>query len=136
MLPNLVIKDQEGATMTEAELIREFQTNRLHVVLAQLAPTGLLAFAAIATPAIAENGGWTVHAFALILLASGILGALAEYSAASQAQAVIDDLKGLPGESALRRRVMSFRPWFEVVKYVTPAIFVAIFAAILAALYL
>jgi len=27
--------------MTEAELIREFQTNRLHVVLAQLAPTGL-----------------------------------------------------------------------------------------------
>ncbi|MEL0291973.1 MAG: hypothetical protein VW942_06385, partial [Aquiluna sp.] len=72
----------------------------------------------------------------LILLASGILGALAEYSAASQAQAVIDDLKGLPGESALRRRVISFRPWFEVVKYVTPAIFVAIFAAILAALYL
>ena len=97
--------------MTEAELIREFQTNRLHVVLAQLAPTGLLAFAAIATPAIAENGGWTVHAFALILLASGILGALAEYSAASQAQAVIDDLKALPGESALRGRVISFRPW-------------------------
>ena len=122
--------------MTEAELIREFQTNRLHVVLAQLAPTGLLAFAAIATPTIADNGCWTVHAFALILLASGILGALAEYSAASQAQAVIDDLKALPGESALRKRVISFRPWFEAVKYVTPAIFIAIFAAILAALYL
>ena len=122
--------------MTEAELIREFQTNRLHVVLAQLAPTGLLAFAALATPAIAEVGGWTVHAFALILLASGILGALAEYSAAAQAQAVIDDLGKLPGESSLRNRVVSFRPWFDVVKFVTPAIFVAIFAAILAALYL
>lgn len=122
--------------MTEAELIREFQTNRLHVVLAQLAPTGLLAFAALATPAIAEAGGWTVHAFALILLASGILGALAEYSAAAQAQAVIDDLRKLPGESSLRNRVVSFRPWFDVVKFVTPAIFVAIFAAILAALYL
>lgn len=122
--------------MTEAELIQEFQRNRLHVILAQLAPTGLLAFAAIATPAISESGGYVVHAFALILLASGILGALAEYSAASQAQAVIDDLKNLPGSSALRSRVISFRPWFEVVKYVTPAIFVAIFLALLAALYL
>lgn len=122
--------------MTEAELIQEFQRNRLHVILAQLAPTGLLAFAAIATPTISESGDYVVHAFALILLASGILGALAEYSAASQAQAVIDDLKKLPGESALRSRVIGFRPWFEVVKYVTPAIFVLIFLALLAGLYL
>ena len=121
--------------MTEAELIQEFQRNRLHVILAQLAPTGLLAFAAIATPTIAQSSDFVVHAFALILLASGILGALAEYSAAAQAQAVIDDLKTLPGSSALRSRVISFRPWLEVVKYVTPAIFVAIFAAILVALY-
>lgn len=122
--------------MTEAELIQEFQRNRLHVILAQLAPTGLLAFAAIATPTISASSDYVVHAFALILLASGILGALAEYSAASQAQAVIDDLKKLPGESALRSRVIGFRPWFEVVKYVTPAIFVLIFLALLAALYL
>ena len=122
--------------MTEAELIQEFQRNRLHVILAQLAPTGLLAFAALATPAIAESSMWVIHAFALILLASGILGALAEYSAASQAQAVIDDLKGLPGSSNLRARVISFRPWLEVVKFVTPAIFVVIFLALLAALYL
>jgi hypothetical protein len=121
--------------MSEAELIQEFQRNRLHVILAQLAPTGLLAFAAIATPTIAESGDFIVHAFALILLASGILGALAEYSAAAQAQAVIDDLKTLTGSSALRSRVISFRPWLDVVKYVTPAIFVAIFAAILVALY-
>ena len=122
--------------MTEAELIQEFQRNRLHVILAQLAPTGLLAFAALATPTISQSSDFVVHAFALILLASGILGALAEYSAASQAQAVIDDLKSLPGQSALRSRVISFRPWFEVVKYVTPAIFVLIFLALLAALYL
>lgn len=122
--------------MTEAELIHEFQRNRLHIILAQLAPTGLLAFAAIATPTIAQSQMFVIHAFALILLASGILGALAEYSAASQAQAVIDDLKALPGESKLRNRVISFRPWLEVVKYVAPAIFVLIFLAILAALYL
>jgi hypothetical protein len=122
--------------MTEAELIQEFQRNRLHVILAQLAPTGLLAFAALATPAISESSSYVVHAFALILLASGILGALAEFSAASQAQAVIDDLKQLPGSSALRSRVISFRPWFDVVKFVTPAIFVLIFVALLAALYL
>lgn len=122
--------------MNEQELIQSWQRNRLHVILAQLAPTGLLAFAAIATPAIAQSGGWVVHAFALILLASGILGALAEYSAASEAQAVIDDLKALPGDSAQRRRIIGYRPWLEVVKFVTPAIFVAIFVAILAALYL
>ncbi len=122
--------------MTEQELIQEFQKNRLHVILAQLAPTGLLAFAALATPTIAVGGEFVKHAFALILLASGILGALAEYSAASQAQAVIDDLKTLPGSSALRSRVISFRPWLEVVKYVTPAIFIAIFGFILAGLYL
>jgi hypothetical protein len=122
--------------MTEAELIREFQKNRLHIILAQLAPTALLGFAAFATPTIAEYPMIVIHSFALILLASGILGALAEYSAASQAQAVIDDLKALTGSSALRSRIISFRPWLEVVKFVTPAIFVAIFAALMAALYL
>jgi len=122
--------------MTEQELIQEFHKNRLHVILAQLAPTGLLAFAALATPTIAAGDEFVKHAFALILLASGILGALAEYSAASQAQAVIDDLKTLPDSSALRTRVISFRPWLEVVKYLTPAIFVAIFGFILAGLYL
>ena len=121
--------------MTEAQLIREFQTNRLHLILAQLAPTGLLAFAAIATPAIAGSGEYLKAAFALILLASGILGAFAEFSAASQAQAVIDDLKELKGKSALRSRIINYRPWFEIAKYLTPAIFVAIFAAIIGALY-
>ena len=122
--------------MTEAELIREFQKNRLHIVLAQLAPTALLAFAAFATPTIAGYPMAVVHSFALILLASGILGALVEFSAAAQAQAVIDDLKTLPGTSALRNRVISFRPWLEVVKFVTPAIFTAIFVALMVALYL
>jgi hypothetical protein len=95
-----------------------------------------LAFAALTTPAIAQSDIYVVHAFALILLASGILGALAEYSAASQAQAAIDDLKGLPGSSSLRNRIISFRPWLEIVKFVTPAIFVAIYLAILAGLYI
>jgi hypothetical protein len=122
--------------MTEQELIHEFQRNRFHVILAQLAPTGLLAFAALATPSIAGSDEFVKHAFALILLASGILGALAEYSAASQAQATIDDLKNLPGSSHLRSRVISFRPWLEVVKFVTPAIFVVIFAFLMVGLYL
>jgi hypothetical protein len=122
--------------MTEQELIQEFQKNRLHIILAQLAPTALLAFASVATPGIAASDEYVKHAFALILLASGILGALAEYSAAAQAQAAIDDLKALPGASKLRSRVIAFRPWLEVVKFVTPAIFIAIFGFILAGLYL
>ena len=96
---------------------------------------GLLAFAAIATPAIADSGEYLKAGFALILLASGILGALAEYSAASQAQATIDSLKLVTDKSPLVERVISFRPWLEVAKFVTPAIFVAIFVAILLGLY-
>ncbi len=121
--------------METAQLIREFNTNRLHLILAQLAPTGLLAFAAIATPAIADAGEYLKAGFALILLASGILGALAEYSAASQAQATIDSLKLVTDKNPLVERVISFRPWLEVAKFVTPAIFVAIFVAILLGLY-
>jgi hypothetical protein len=121
--------------MNEQDLIRTWHTNRLHVVLAQLAPTALLAFAAIATPAIAAADQFVKHAFALILLASGILGALAEYSAAREAQATIDDLKDLPGASKTRDAVIRFRPWLEVVKFVTPAIFVGIFVFILLGLY-
>jgi len=121
--------------METSQLIREFNTNRLHLILAQLAPTGLLAFAAIATPAIADSGEYLKAGFALILLASGILGALAEYSAASQAQAAIDSLKLVTDKNPLVERVISFRPWLEVAKFVTPAIFVAIFVAILLGLY-
>lgn len=121
--------------MNEQDLIRNWQTNRLHVMLAQIAPTGLLAFAAIATPTIAGYDEFTKLAFALILLASGILGALAEFSAAAEAQATIDDLKALPGDSALRKRIVAARPWLEIVKFVTPTIFVAIFSAILIALF-
>lgn len=121
--------------MNEQDLIRNWHTNRLHVVLAQLAPTALLAFAAIATPAIAAADQFVKHGFALILLASGILGALAEYSAAREAQATIDDLKALPGASKTRAAVIRFRPWLEVVKFVTPAIFVGIFIFILLGLY-
>lgn len=117
--------------MTEAELIQEFQKNRLHIILAQLAPTALLGFAVIATPTITGTSNYLIGAFVFILMASGILGALAEYSAASQAQAVIDDLKALPGSSALRNRIISFRPFLEIVKFVTPAIFVVIFLALL-----
>jgi hypothetical protein len=122
--------------MNEQDLIREFSRNRLHLIIAQLAPTGLLAFAALTTPEIAQFNEYVKGAFALILLASGILGALAEFSAASQAQSVIDDLKALPGSTALRSKLISFRPWLEVAKYVTPAIFVGIFVLILAGLYL
>jgi hypothetical protein len=121
--------------METSQLIREFNTNRLHLILAQLAPTGLLAFATFATPEISGYSNYLKVGFALILLASGILGALAEYSAASQAQATIDSLRLVSDKNPLVERIISFRPWLEIVKFVTPAIFVAIFVAILLGLY-
>jgi hypothetical protein len=67
-------------------------------------------------------------------LASGILGALAEYSAAHEAQAIARDIAGLKKKSAIAKTIIETAPWMHVVKYVTPAIFVAIFIALYAAL--
>jgi hypothetical protein len=66
---------------------------------------------------------------------SACFGELVEFSAASQAQAAIDDLDTLACTSALRNRVMSFRSSLKVLKFVTQALFMAIFAALIFALY-
>jgi hypothetical protein len=69
-----------------------------------------------------------------ILLASGILGALAEYTAAHEAQAVAKDLAALKAKSALSQTIIKSAVWMHVVKYLTPAIFVAIFVTLVGAL--
>ena len=74
--------------MTERELLDLWNKARLHLILAQLAPTFLLIVtvgllgAGLATAPLAVRLGAL-----LILLASGILGALAEYSTATDAKA-------------------------------------------------
>lgn len=122
--------------MSERELVQLFGKSWMKIIIAQFAPTFLL----ITTVGLMQFGlteapfGVRLSA-ALILLASGILGALAEYSAADEAiaisKSVIKDFSG----SVIAKQIQSQAQLLPVVKFVTPAIFVAIFVAILLALF-
>ena len=104
------------------------------IIIAQLAPTFLLITTAGLVPQLREAGTMVVYATLGILLASGILGALAEYTAADEAQAVARDIAALKKKSALSKSILNGAPWMSVVKFVTPVIFVGIFVALYLAL--
>ena len=120
--------------MNEVELIKLWNQNRMQLVVAQLAPTGLLITTSVLVPAIREAGTYTVLGVLGILLASGILGALAEFQAAHEAQAVAADLAKLGSSSTIAARIVKSAKWLHVAKYLTPTIFVTIFIALTMAL--
>lgn len=121
--------------MTEKDLLDLWNRARTHLVFAQLAPTFLLITTAGLVPAIRDAGVFVVVATWGILLASGILGALVEFSAAHEAQAIARDLQSLSTRSALSDRIVRTAKWLHVAKYVTPTVFVGIFAALTLALF-
>lgn len=122
--------------MNNAELIQQWNKLRDQVIFAQLAPSALLITSvALLQFGLADARAWVKLAFAGILLASGILGALAEYAAATEAMAVAADLEAAGAESRQAKQIISFSPFMNVVRFVTPAIFVGIFGAILIALF-
>lgn len=121
--------------MNNLELIRLWQKSWNRIVFSQLAPTGLL----ITTVALMQFGlgqsGLLVRLAALlILLASGILGALAQYSAATEAQAIsallAKDENSTSENLVSGTAILGLAKLLWIVKYVTPAVFVAIFVAI------
>ena len=120
--------------MNEAELIRLWQKSRQQIIFAQLAPTFLLITTAGLVQQVRAAGLLTVWAVIGILLASGILGALAEYTAAHEAQSVAKDLAELKTKSSISRTIIETAIWMHVVKYLTPAIFVVIFVTLIGAL--
>lgn len=106
---------------------------RTTIVWSQIAPTMLL----ITTIALLQFGlGETELAIRVatagILLASGILGALVQFQAASEAQGVAHDLAA---NDATHRSVVASARWWWVVKFVTPVIFIVIYAALMLALF-
>lgn len=120
--------------MNELDLIRLWQKSRQHIIIAQLAPTFLLITATGLINQIRDSGQMAVFATLGILLASGILGALAEYTAADEAQAVAKDISALKKRSSLSDSILKGAPWMNVVKFVTPVIFIGIFIALFLAL--
>ncbi|MEY2815646.1 MAG: hypothetical protein RJA78_222 [Actinomycetota bacterium] len=120
--------------MNEKDLIELWNKSRNQLIIAQFAPTFLLITTSIQIPAIREAGAATVWGVLGILLASGILGALVEFSAAHEAQAIADDIKALGSTSSTSKAILTLSPWLHVAKYLTPAIFVGIFVALTLAL--
>jgi hypothetical protein len=103
---------------------------RSTLVHSQLAPTGLL----ITTIALLQFGLAQTPlavriATAGILLASGILGALVQFQSAHEAQTLAKTLDHDTG-------VTQSAQWLWVVKFVTPTIFIIIYVALMAALFL
>ena len=121
--------------MTERDLLELWLKTRNQLVVSQLAPTFLLITTVGLVGTIRELGLYVSLATAGILLASGILGALVQFSASAEGQAIAKDLENLSAKSSLATKVISLGPWLNVSKYLTPAIFTAIFASLLLALF-
>ena len=56
-----------------------------------------------------------------------IVGALVQYSAATEAMAIAEDLSHVKSPSALTKQAITFAKWYNVVRFVTPAIFIVIY---------
>jgi hypothetical protein len=121
--------------MNEIDLIQLWNRLRNQIIFSQLAPTFLL----IVTIGLLNDGlagaapsvKWATLG---ILLASGIFGFLAQFSAASEAGAVLRDLKTLKAKSKVAIELMNFGSWINVIRFVTPSIFVAIYVLLCIAL--
>jgi hypothetical protein len=124
--------------VNEKDLLGLWASARLHIMVAQFAPTFLLA---VTVTALALNGGEggpiaVKLASAGVLLASGLLGAIAQYTSAAEAQAVATDMRALENPSRVVQQIVATAWWTTIVKFVTPAIFTVIFLTILWQLFI
>lgn len=123
--------------MTERELIELWTRARWHIIVSQLAPTALLGFTiGLGVVGLGETSLAVRIAATGILLASGILGALTQFSAASEGMAIARDLKAIAAASSISQQIVRSAPLLDVVRFVTPIVFVAVFVALLVELFL
>lgn len=118
--------------MTEHELHGMWATARWHVIVSQLGPIALLATTvALVMAGLGHQPTPIRLAAALVLLSTGILGALAQISAANEASAIAADLAAIGAPSAVSKRIVASAKWTVVVRYVTPTVFVLTYLALL-----
>ena len=114
--------------MTELDLIQLWNKLRNQMIFSQLAPTFLLIVTiALINDGLADAALEVRLATMGILLASGIFGYLAQYSTATEARALIAEMRTLKTKSKVSSQVIKFANWLDVIRYVTPTIFVAIY---------
>ena len=121
--------------MKELDLLKLWNQLRNQIIFSQLAPTFLLIVTiALLNDGLAESADVVKWATLGILLASGVLGFLAQYSAATEARAVLSDLKRLKSKSKVSIQLVRFNGWLDVIRFVTPSIFVVIYVLLCIAL--
>jgi hypothetical protein len=117
--------------MTELDLIQLWNKLRNQVIFSQLAPTFLLIVTiALINDGLADAALEVRLATMGILLASGIFGYLAQYSTATEARALISEIRTLKTKSKVASQVIKFANWLDVIRYVTPTIFVGIYVSL------
>lgn len=121
--------------MNELDLIQLWSRLRNQIIFSQLAPTFLLIVTiALLNDGLATASGPVRYATIGILLASGIFGYLAQYSAATEGRAVLAELRTLKTKSKVSTQLIRFAKWLDVIRYLTPAIFTVIFVFLVIAL--
>lgn len=125
--------------MTEHELHTMWERARWHVIVSQIAPTLLLAITiALVMQGLGAQPAPIKLAAALVLLSSGILGAVAQISATNEAEAIAADLAALAelgALSAVSTRIIRTARLGVIVRVVTPTIFVLTYLALLWAIF-
>ncbi len=122
--------------MTEHELHGMWVSARWHIIASQLAPTLLLAASVGFLMAGIGHMPTPIRlALALILLAGGILGFAAQYSAAAEMKAIASDLIALDTTSAVTARIIQNAKRTSLVTSTGPTIFGLIYLALLWAIF-
>ena len=121
--------------MNELDLIQLWNRLRNQIIFSQLAPTFLLIVTiGLLNDGLADNEDSVKLATLGVLLASGIFGFLAQFSAASEARAVLSELKTLNTKSKVSTQLIRFTSWIIVIRFITPSIFVVIYVLLCIAL--
>ena len=119
--------------MSSHDKVASWQRARHHLIISQMAPTLLLiSTIALLQFGLAEAALSVKIATAGILLASGILGALVQFQSSQEAEVLAKDLAGGEYDQVVTHTAGLM--W--VPKFVTPAIFVGIFGALMVALFI
>ncbi|CAN5286635.1 hypothetical protein BH09ACT6_BH09ACT6_13350 [soil metagenome] len=122
--------------MTEHELHHMWSSARMQVIVSGIAPTFLLAATVwLVMIGLGAQPGPIKVAAALVLLSSGILGAIVQISAAAEAREIAVDLAAIAKPSAVTKRIIASARWTTVVTRVTPVIFVLTYLALLWAIF-
>jgi len=123
-------------TVTEHELHGMWASARWHLIASQLAPTLLLAATVGFVMAGLGHQATPIRlAAALILLSSGVLGFVAQRSAATEARAVAADLAAVEAPSAVTTRIVANARGLGIVTLFAPIVFTLTYLALLWAIF-